>query len=352
MRLWPTNDQRRLLGKPFIRALLPLAERRGISSSELFRGTSLSEQKLQINNFRLTDHEMLLLLASAEEKINDPHLWQLVVETLFSDRLNPLIDLTVHAKTLKQALIHLSRFQSLLQPFLFTPTQRFENYLQLDFIPVEGLSGKMNQLCYSANCKIGVAILLMLGRARGLAINQWHVALPDDISPLPTWKKWVKKVSSRPICGLSIPAEQLQEHSPERNLAQYHQALSFCQMQHQTQARASVMLSVFKWLDYQLETGHDASLTELAAEIGISLSSCKRLLASHGYSFQQIYDLVRLHKLLNLLQKHPYSNVELAQKLGYSNPNNFRRACKRWLGIVPEELRQQQSALFISNSAL
>lgn len=32
--------------------------------------------------------------------------------------------------------------------------------------------------------------------------------------------------------------------------------------------------------------------------------------------------------------KHPYSNVELAQKLGYSNPNNFRRACKRWLGIV------------------
>ena len=122
MRPWPTNDQRRLLGKPFIRALLPLAERRGISSSELFRGTSLSEQKLQINNFRLTDHEMLSLLASAEEKINDPHLWQLVVETLFSDRLNPLIDLTVHAKTLKQALIHLSRFQSLLQPFLFTPT--------------------------------------------------------------------------------------------------------------------------------------------------------------------------------------------------------------------------------------
>lgn len=349
---WSTNDQRHLIGKPLVQALLPLAERRGISASELFRDTTLSEPKLQLNNFRLTNHELLLLLASAEEKVNDPHLWQLVTETLFSDRLSPLTDLTAHARNLKQALVHLSRYQSLLQPFLFTPTQQFENSLQLDFIPVAGLSGKMNQHCYAANCKIGIAILLMLGRARGLALERWQISLPKEVSPLPIWSKWVKDIGPRPISGLTIPISQLKEKPPERDLSRYYQALSFCQIQHPTKAQSPLLLRIFKWLGSQIEIGQDVSLKELAKEMKVSLSSCKRLLASHGYSFQQIYDLVRLHKLLNLLQKRPYSNVELAQRLGYSNPNNFRRACKRWLGIVPDELRQQHSTLLTSNSIL
>lgn len=349
---WSTNGQRHLLGKPLIQALLPLAERRGISSSELFRDTALSEKKLKLNNFRLTNHELLSLLASAEEKINDPHLWQLVAETLFRDRLSPLTDLIVHAQNLKQALVHLSRFQSLLQPFLFTPTQQFESSLQLDFIPVAGLAGKLNQHCYAANCKIGIAMLLMLGRARGLALEQWQISLPKTVSPLPTWSKWVKDIRPRPISGLTIPVSQLKEKPPERDHPRYYQALSFCQIQHPTKAQSPLLLVVFKWLDNQIEMGQDVSLKELAQQMGVSLSSCKRLLANHGYSFQQIYDLVRLHKLLNLLQKRPYSNVELAQRLGYSNPNNFRRACKRWLGMVPDELRQQNSALFVSTRTI
>lgn len=343
-----TNDQRNLLGKPLVQALLPLSERRGVSSAELFRGTTLSVQKLKLNNFRLTNHELLSLLASAEEKVNDPHLWQLVTETLFRDRLSPLIDLIIHAQSLKQSLVHLSRFQNLLQPFLFTPTQQFGSSLQLDFIPVSGLSGKMGQHCYVANCKVGIAILLMLGRSRGLAIEQWQVYLPKEISPLPIWSKWLKSINSRPISALTIPVSQLTEKRPERDLPRYYQALSFCQIQQQTKAQSPLLLVVFKWLESQIEVGKDASLKELAEEMGVSLSSCKRLLANHGYSFQQVYDLVRLHKLLNLLQKHPYSNGELAQQLGYSNPNNFRRACKRWLGMVPDELRRQNSALFVS----
>ncbi|ASG66794.1 hypothetical protein CEW91_11895 [Idiomarina piscisalsi] len=343
-----TNDQRHLLGKPLVQALLPLSERRGVSSAELLRGTTLSVQKLKLNNFRLTNHELMSLLASAEEKVNDPHLWQLVTETLFRDKLSPLIDLIIHAKSLKQSLVHLSRFQNLLQPFLFTPTQQFGSSLQLDFIPVSGLSGKMGQHCYVANCKVGIAILLMLGRSRGLAIEQWQVYLPKEISPLPIWSKWLKSINSRPISALTIPVSQLTEKRPERDLPRYYQALSFCQIQQQTKAQSPFLLTIFKWLENQIEMGGYISLKELAYEMGVSLSSCKRLLASHGYNFQQVYDLVRLHKLLNLLQQHPYSNVELAQRLGYSNPNNFRRACKRWLGMVPDELRRQSSTLFVS----
>lgn len=352
MRTWSTNDHRGLLGKPLVQAILPLAERRGVSSAELFKGTALSEKKLQMNNFRLTGYEMLSLLASAERRVKDPQLWQLVIETLFGDRLTPLIDLIVHAKNLKHALIFLSRFQNLLHPFVFTPTQRHTSYLQLDLLPLTSLTDKMKQPSYHANCKMGIATLLMLGKARGLEIGQWQIFLPGDIAPLPTWSKWTKTVSFRPICGMKIPLTHLNKTAVRRDKSRYQQALSFCEIQNQPLTQPAFMLIVFKWLTKQVEIGADVSLKELASEVGLSLSSCKRLLSNHGYSFQQAYDLVRLHKLLNLLQRHPYSNVELAQQLGYSNPHSFRRACKRWLGVVPDELRQQHAALITPNSAL
>jgi len=52
-----------------------------------------------------------------------------------------------------------------------------------------------------------------------------------------------------------------------------------------------------------------------------------------------LLDEVRNQLALQLLQQPELSNRQLAERLGYSDPHNFRRAFKRWTGFIPGHFR-------------
>ena len=74
---------------------------------------------------------------------------------------------------------------------------------------------------------------------------------------------------------------------------------------------------------------------QLATEMALSPSALKRLLAQHQTSYSQLLDEVRNQLAVSLLTQQELSNKQLAERLGYSDEHNFRRAFKRWTGFIP-----------------
>lgn len=81
------------------------------------------------------------------------------------------------------------------------------------------------------------------------------------------------------------------------------------------------------------------SLDSMAAELNMSRSTLYRRLQDDGYYYQTIVDEFRRDQAVNFLESTDLTICEIAEKLGFSNDSNFRRAFKKWTGNSPSELR-------------
>lgn len=65
----------------------------------------------------------------------------------------------------------------------------------------------------------------------------------------------------------------------------------------------------------------------------------RRVLKAEGTSFREIREQFLDERARLLLAETDLSIVEIARTLGYSEPNNFRRAFRNWTGLSPREYR-------------
>jgi AraC-like DNA-binding protein len=83
-----------------------------------------------------------------------------------------------------------------------------------------------------------------------------------------------------------------------------------------------------------LATG-ESSLRQLAPKLGMTERSLFRKLQRQGIGFRDLVEDVQKTKAAKLLAKKQHSITEIASLLGYSNPQNFTRAYRRWYGVTP-----------------
>lgn len=329
-----------LFGKPWLLSLIPLLERRGFNTAKVLQGLPNFSGEVKTADYRLTHLQVQQLLAQVELEVSDPHIWQLVAETFFQNSLSPIIELCSQSSSFSQVLKLAYRYRDLAVLNMIVLPQQSKSGMTIDLIPFSGARSKLSQASQTASYKLTVALFFTLAKQLNIDLSQWKLYLPEDVSPLPIWEKWLPVIHTRGVARISIPSQCLQA-SFQPNQQRFNQALYFCQLQRHAVGGPAQFERIFRWLLQQLNNGQDVSLSELSAYLNMSVSSCKRLFASVGQSYQGFYDNVRLYKLLCLLELPGGTNSELASQLGYSNPNNFRRACKRWLGIAPNQLRQR-----------
>ncbi len=97
-----------------------------------------------------------------------------------------------------------------------------------------------------------------------------------------------------------------------------------------------------KWLSDKLKQGTlSGSIDEpLAQHLCMSTRNLQRKLADEHTSITELVDQVRQqHAKKQLLHGHE-PITQLAFDLGFSDPSSFSRACKRWFGVSPSEMRQ------------
>jgi len=87
------------------------------------------------------------------------------------------------------------------------------------------------------------------------------------------------------------------------------------------------------------------SLKLICEKLNQSRSTLCRKLRDNNTSYQSIVDDFRRNLALNLLKNTDLTISETAEKLGFSDDSNFRRAFKKWTGLTPSDVRSCASPL-------
>jgi len=95
------------------------------------------------------------------------------------------------------------------------------------------------------------------------------------------------------------------------------------------------------------------ALLETAQEFNISERTLRRRLADLNVSYRSLVDQARHERAVDLLRRTSGSLSEIALATGFSDARNFRRAFKRWTGMLPGDFRRGSSpAVTAPESAL
>ena len=90
----------------------------------------------------------------------------------------------------------------------------------------------------------------------------------------------------------------------------------------------------------QLAT-RQCTLPQIAQQLGLHGRTLQRRLAAQAVSFEDITDKVRKTRAQEYLPLASIPLLQVASLLGYSEQSSFSRACLRWFGQPPEQVRKQ-----------
>jgi len=82
------------------------------------------------------------------------------------------------------------------------------------------------------------------------------------------------------------------------------------------------------------------SQENIASQLHQSVRSLQRRLKEEGTTFKQLVDQVRQELAKQYLKEHQRSIGEITYMLGFTEPSNFTRAFKRWVGVSPQQFRE------------
>src|SRR5262249_38168511 len=74
------------------------------------------------------------------------------------------------------------------------------------------------------------------------------------------------------------------------------------------------------------------SLVEMADRLHLSSRTLQRRLAETGRSYQDVIDAVRQRLAIEYLERTSMSMEEIAERCGFSDASNFRKAFAKWTG--------------------
>lgn len=102
---------------------------------------------------------------------------------------------------------------------------------------------------------------------------------------------------------------------------------------------ASLAMQLSQWVRAQLAEG-TPGIEDAASHLNMSARNLQRKLADENTTLGHIIDEVRQVEAKNRLKLTQDSILNIALDLGFSDSSSFSRACKRWFGKSPSELRQ------------
>jgi AraC-like DNA-binding protein len=81
------------------------------------------------------------------------------------------------------------------------------------------------------------------------------------------------------------------------------------------------------------------SPARMAERLGMSVRTLHRRLAAQGVTFKSVVDQTRKELAIGYLSNSKLAVVDIAERVGFSEATNFRKAFRRWTGKVPSDYR-------------
>lgn len=95
-----------------------------------------------------------------------------------------------------------------------------------------------------------------------------------------------------------------------------------------------------QWINKALENGEPVNMEQAALFCHTSTRNLQRRLAEEGCSFNQVVDECKKQITQTLLSETDQPLTAIAIDLGFADSSSFSRACKRWFGKSPSQLRE------------
>ncbi|ROR94925.1 AraC-type transcriptional regulator [Sinobacterium caligoides] len=329
--------------------LLDLFAARGIDSHKLLRGSKLFYDDIVYSEKMISAEQYRVILKNAIRLKPGENIALLYGERLLQNPLNPLCRLLDTADSFTEALASLMAYQRMLLPLCqlrqYQTGPTLLVYL-LDFFHDKPLQR------FTMETLLGIIFTLIrrhpttaptelkgfcdyLADKNGLAANY-----SEDLQRSNTPKYIATQFFHSPITnGIALSGGSVvaPEQTATNDSAQMISTIE-CRRHSQSASGRPHMIDLL----YQqvLSSGKHNSLNQSAEAFGMSPATLKRRLKSQGYSFQQLLDLCRFHRVMYLLHHDQLNTQQLAEALGFHDARSFRRAFKRSTGALPRDFVQ------------
>ncbi|MCG9543913.1 AraC family transcriptional regulator [Vibrio sp. Isolate33] len=140
------------------------------------------------------------------------------------------------------------------------------------------------------------------------------------------------------VCELRFDASVLSQTLATHDAATLKRYLASCQSIVETLDSEHLITNQIKTIFYQT-AGCFPTIEQLAVEFGCSSRTLRRELVSHNSSYKVLLTEVRVELAKELLLGTSMSIDDIGERLGYSDPANFRRAFKGWMSKTPAQFR-------------
>jgi AraC-like DNA-binding protein len=315
--------------------LLEMAKRRGANSTQLLSGTRLFEHDFHKPQYRIDAAAWLKLVGNCQQ-LPSPELPFLTASALLQNPYLALCQLINSAGDLRQALAQLLYFRQQLAPYLYVQLQSSPHATRIELRPGIGLGAQQQFIAEIWLSLILQLIRHQLGSTAGTVIYLRSTAskTADAYQAL-----WQTEVRYQQGCnGIEIANPLWRQPFAGYDSAAFQNAMRICRQQQRLLPKRP---GVLEFAERALRRALPQLLSpeQLAEAMTLSPSALKRLLAQHHTSYSQLLDEVRNQLAVSLLTQHELSNKQLAERLGYSDEHNFRRAFKRWTGLIPSLFR-------------
>lgn len=316
-------------------ALLQLAQRRGGQLHKLLSGTGVFEPDLTNLHGRCHHRDWLKLISHCQQ-LQSPELPFLLADSILNNRALALCQSLSTARDLAQSMQQLLYFRHQLLPAIYPRVQQVDQHLMLIFKPAITLGPQQHFIITMAISFIINLIKQQLGSNTGLQV-QLQQGSPAYLQHFTA--HWHCPVHfEQQFDALCIPLSLWHQPFAERNKQQHRLLRQRCyQLNQRLPAKRGPLELLQRHITKTLP--NQLGIEEAAAALGLSSSSLKRLLQQHHTNFAALTDAVRRDKAHLLLLQGNLSNRQLAQQLGYSDEHNFRRAFKRWTGMLPSRVK-------------
>jgi len=322
--------------------MLDLAMSRNVDSHLLLRGTQLFLDDMLTGNKLISPAQFLTLLSNSQKLLKGDDISFLFGQQILPGFNGPASQVFNHALNLRQALIHLCEYHTLLLPICTPRYFESDTHFFIYWLDNCGADASQSSGLHTFLIEAHMTAVARMAAKMSQQNLPWRFNFTHE-EPRYVEQYWVhlnEDISfNQQLNMMSIPLEYANQTWSQTAQVSLQLATLGSKMQlNDLGWQASFLDALHDYLMQNIQ--QNLQLESVATAFNVSSATLKRKLLKHHTHFQEQLDLARKHVALYLYQIKGYQHHDVADYLRFNDINNFRRAFKRWTGLPPGQLLQ------------
>jgi AraC-like DNA-binding protein len=323
----------------YVSALYHLANKIGLDGDGLLTMANIAKEVIDKADIRVRTEDLSAFQKACWDQSKEESMGLLPVR-LELGTYYMMGKLTVHQPTLHKALELGARFYNLVTGFDFITLDVRAEITLMSFsrvTPEEDYGHLFAEMCLLAWHRYAS---WLIADSLPLIETRFNYSSPQHAREYSYLFPGLHKFDCRSL-SLVFPTQYL-SRPVKQNEASLKSFMHNCPLElfRQYKADYSVSAEVKRIINRTIMDGN-TTVDDVAASLHMTTRTIMRRLKDEGASFQQIKDVVRRDKAINLLTLYSLPIKEVAEKVGFSDPAVFTRAFRSWTGDSPRKYRDK-----------